>query len=216
MKSVLLIGLCRFGRHMAQKLQELHHEVLAVDKEEQRVNDALPYVTNAQIGDATNEAFIASLGVRNFDLCVVAIGDDFQSSLEATALLKENGAPFVVSRAARDVHAKFLLRNGADDVIYPERQMASWAAVRYSSGHIFDYVELTPEYSIFETAVPESWVGKTVVDLEVRQKYRINILAIQRGGKLEPLPGPGHCFQAHETMFILGDNRDMKKFLRLS
>ena len=108
MKSVLLIGLGRFGRHMAQKLQELHHEVLAVDKEEQRVNDALPYVTNAQIGDATNEAFIASLGVRNFDLCVVAIGDDFQSSLEATALLKENGAPFVVSRAARDVHAKFL------------------------------------------------------------------------------------------------------------
>ncbi len=160
MKSVLLIGLGRFGRHMAQKLQELHHEVLAVDKEEQRVNDALPYVTNAQIGDATNEAFIASLGVRNFDLCVVAIGDDFQSSLEATALLKENGAPFVVSRAARDVHAKFLLRNGADDVIYPERQMANWAAVRYSSGHIFDYVELTPEYSIFETAVPESWVGK--------------------------------------------------------
>ena len=182
MKSVLLIGLGRFGRHMAQKLQELHHEVLAVDKEEQRVNDALPYVTNAQIGDATNEQFVASLG----------------------------------SRAARDVHAKFLLRNGADDVIYPERQMASWAAVRYSSGHIFDYVELTPEYSIFETAVPESWVGKTVVDLEVRQKYRINILAIQRGGKLEPLPGPGHCFQAHETMFILGDNRDMKKFLRLS
>ena len=146
MKSVLMIGLGRFGRHMAKKLQELHHEVLAVDKEEQRVNDALPYVTNAQIGDATNEAFIASLGVRNFDLCVVAIGDDFQSSLEATALLKENGAPFVVSRAARDVHAKFLLRNGADDVIYPERQMASWAAVRYSSGHIFDYVELTPEY----------------------------------------------------------------------
>ena len=216
MKSVLLIGLGRFGRHMAQKLQELHHEVLAIDKEEQRVNDALPYVTNAQIGDGTNEAFIASLGVRNFDLCVVAIGDDFQSSLEATALLKENGAPLVVSRAARDVHAKFLLRNGADDVIYPERQMASWAAVRYSSSHIFDYVELTPEYSIFETAVPEGWVGKTVVELEVRQKYHINILAIQRGGKLEPLPGPDHCFQAHETMFILGDNLDMKKFLRLS
>lgn len=98
MKSVLLIGLGRFGRHMAQKLRELHHEVLAIDKEEQRVNDALPYVTNAQIGDATNEQFIASLGVRNFDLCVVAIGDDFQSSLETTALLKENGAPFVVAR----------------------------------------------------------------------------------------------------------------------
>ena len=142
MKSVLLIGLGRFGRHMAAKLQELHHEVLAVDKNEERVNDALDLVTHAQIGDSTSEAFIASLGVRNFDLCVVAIGDDFQSSLETTALLKEQGARFVLSRAARDVHAKFLLRNGADDVIYPEKQTASWAAVRYSSDHVFDYIKL--------------------------------------------------------------------------
>ena len=126
MKSVLLIGLGRFGRHMAEKLRELRHEVLAVDRDEQRVNDILPLVTNAQIGDSTNEQFIASLGVRNFDLCVVAIGDDFQSSLETTALLKEHGAPFVLSRAARDVHAKFLLRNGADDIIYPEKQMLWW------------------------------------------------------------------------------------------
>ena len=133
MKSVLLIGLGRFGRHMAAKLRELHHEVLAVDKDEERVNDALDIVTHAQIGDSTNPAFIASLGVRNFDMCVVAIGDDFQSSLETTALLKDMGARFVLSRAARDVHAKFLLRNGADDVVYPERQSAGWAAVRYSS-----------------------------------------------------------------------------------
>ena len=197
MKSILLIGLGRFGRHMAQKLRELHHEVLAVDKSEERVNDALPFVTNAQIGDGTNEAFIASLGVRNFDLSVVAIGD----------------APFVVSRANRDVHAKFLLRNGADDVIYPEKQMASWAAVRYTADHVFDYVELTPEHSIFETAVPASWVGKTVVELAVRQKYRINILATKHDGKLEPLPGPNHTFLADETIFILGDNKDVQKFL---
>lgn len=215
MKSVLLIGLGRFGRHMAQKLQELHHEVLAVDKDEERVNDILPYVTNAQIGDATSEPFVASLGVRNFDLCVVAIGDDFQSSLEATALLKENGAPFVVARASRDVHAKFLLRNGADDVVYPEKQMASWAAVRYSSDHIFDYVELTPNYSIFETAVPASWVGKTMVELAVRQKHRINILAIKRDGQLDPVPEAGHCFREDETIFILGSNRDIQKFLHL-
>ena len=110
MKSVLLIGLGRFGRHMAQKLLELHHEVMAVDRDEQRVNDALHLVTNAQIGDSMSESFIASLGVRNFDLCVVAIGDNFQSSLETTALLKESGARFVLSRATRDVHAKFLLR----------------------------------------------------------------------------------------------------------
>lgn len=215
MKSVLLIGLGRFGRHMAQKLRNLHHEVLAVDRDERRINDALPYVTNAQIGDSTNEQFIASLGVRNFDLCVVAIGDDFQSSLETTALLKEQGAPFVLSRATRDVHAKFLLRNGADDVIYPEKQMASWAAVRYSGDHIFDYVELTDEYAIYETSVPGAWIGKTVVELAVRQRYRINILAIKRAGTLEPMPGPNHCFRADETLFILGCNRDTQKFLQL-
>ena len=215
MKSVLLIGLGRFGRHMAQKLRELHHEVLAVDQNEQRVNDILPLVTHAQIGDSTNEQFIASLGVRNFDLCVVAIGDDFQSSLETTALLKEHGAPFVLARAAREVHAKFLLRNGADDVIYPEKQMASWAAVRYSADHIFDYIELTEDYSIFETAVPASWVGKTIVELAVRQRYRINVLATRRRGQLEPLPGPSHCFQADETIFILGSNQDTQRFLRL-
>ncbi len=215
MKSVLLIGLGRFGRHMAQKLRDLHHEVLAVDRDERRINDALPYVTNAQIGDSTNEQFIASLGVRNFDLCVVAIGDDFQSSLETTALLKEHGAPFVLSRATRDVHAKFLLRNGADDVIYPEKQMASWAAVRYSGDHIFDYVELTDEYAIYETSVPGAWIGKTVVELAVRQRYRINILAIKRAGTLEPMPGPNHCFRADETLFILGCNRDTQKFLQL-
>ena len=215
MKSILLIGLGRFGRHMAQKLRELHHEVLAVDKSEERVNDALPFVTNAQIGDGTNEAFIASLGVRNFDLSVVAIGDDFQSSLETTALLKEQGAPFVVSRANRDVHAKFLLRNGADDVIYPEKQMASWAAVRYTADHVFDYIELTDDHSIFETAVPSSWVGKTIVELAVRQKYHINVLATRRSGSLEPLPGPSHCFRADETVFILGSNRDAQRFLNL-
>ena len=215
MKSVLLIGLGRFGRHMAEKLRALHHEVLAVDRDEQRVNDILPLVTNAQIGDSTNEQFIASLGVRNFDLCVVAIGDDFQSSLETTALLKEQGAPFVLARASREVHAKFLLRNGADEVIYPEKQMANWAAVRYSGDHIFDYVQLTPDYSIYETAVPESFVGKTVVDLAVRQKHRVNILATKRDGVLEPLPGPAHCFSADETVFILGSNRDVQKFLEL-
>ena len=213
MKSVLLIGLGRFGRHMAQRLHDLHHEVLAVDMNEDRVNAALPYVTNAQIGDATNEQFVASLGVRNFDLCVVTVGDNFQSSLEATALLKEYGAPFVVARATRDVHAKFLLRNGADDVIYPEKQMGSWAAVRYTADHIFDYIKLTPEYSIYETAVPTAWVGKTVVELAVRQKYRINILATRLEEKLEPLPGPTHCFSADETMFILGANKDVERFL---
>ena len=142
MKSVLLIGLGRFGRHIAMKLNELNHQVMAVDKQESRVDEILPYVTNAQIGDGTNIEFLRSLGVRNFDVCIVAIGDDFQSSLETTSFLKELGAKKIVSRAARDVHAKFLLRNGADEIVYPEKQLANWTAIRYSSDHIFDYIEL--------------------------------------------------------------------------
>ena len=207
MKSILLIGLGRFGIHMAQKLHELHHEVLAVDSNEERVNNVMDFVTNAQIGDSTNEAFIASLGVRNFDVCVVAIGDNFQSSLETTALLKENGAPFVLARASREVHAKFLLTNGADDVIYPEKQMASWAAVRYSSEHIFDYIELTDDYSIYEMEVPRSWVGSTIVQVSSRQKYRFNILATKRDGRLDPLPEANHRFMADESIFSLYDAR---------
>ncbi len=214
MKSVLLIGMGRFGRHMAQKLHELRHEVLAVDRNEQRIDDALPFLTSAQIGDATNPQFISELGVRDFDLCVVTIGDDFQSSLEATSLLKEQGARFVLSRATRDVHAKFLLRNGADEVIYAEKQMANWAAVRYTADHVFDYIELTPEHSIYEMAIPEEWVGHTPVELNVRRRHHVNILATKYKGELEPLPGPDHIFRRDETIFILGSNRDVRKLLK--
>ena len=178
MKSILLIGLGRFGRHIAIKLDELNHQVMAVDNNESRVEAVLPYVRNAQIGDATNEDFIRSLGVRNFDVCIVAIGDNFQSSLETTSLLKELGAKMVVSRAARDVHAKFLLRNGADEVVYPEKQLASWTAIRYSADHIFDYVELDEEHGIFEISIPDAWIGKTVGELDIRKKYNVNIMAV--------------------------------------
>ena len=143
MKTVLIIGVGQFGSHIARRMEELRCEVMAVDENEKHINDILPYVTNARIGDSTNEEFLASLGVCNFDVCIVAIGDNFQSSLETTALLKEYGAPFVLSRASSEVHAKFLRRNGADDVVYPEKQMAQWAAVRYSADHVFDYVEMT-------------------------------------------------------------------------
>lgn len=213
MKSVLLIGLGRFGRRMAKKLRELNHEVLAIDKDEERVNDALGFVTSAQIADATSETFIRSVGVSNFDMCVVAIGDDFQSSLETTALLKECGARFVLSRASREVHARFLLRNGADDVVYPERQMADWAAMRYSSDHIFDYVKLSPDYSIYEIAVPEAWVGRSVMELAVRQRYRVNVLGVKLQDALQPMPGPSHCFQAEERVLILGHDRDVQNLL---
>ena len=214
MKNVLLIGLGRFGRHMAQKLHDLRHQVLAIDKDEHRVQEALGYVTNAEIGDATDPALIDALGVRDFDLCVVTMGHDLQASLEITALLKSKGAPFVLVRVARDAHAEFLLRCGADEVIYPEKQMANWAAVRYSGNHIFDYIRLSPEHAIYETDIPDSWIGHTVVDLAVRQKYRLNILAIRRDGRVEPMPGPAHRFSRDERIILLGSDGDVQKFLR--
>ncbi len=215
MKSILLIGLGRFGKHIAMKLHELNHEVMAIDKQEERVEDVLPYVTNAQIGDSMNEAFLRSLGVGNYDVCIVAIGNDFQSSLETTSLLKELGAKMVVSRAARDVHAKFLLRNGADEIVYPEKQLATWTAIRYSSDHILDYIELDDDCAIFEIAVPEAWVGKTVGEMNIRRKYNINIMALKRGGKLELTITPDTRFTDGEAMLVLGNNRDMQKCFHL-
>ena len=215
MKSILLIGLGRFGKHIAMKLHELNHEVMAIDKQEERVEDVLPYVTNAQIGDSMNEAFLRSLGVGNYDVCIVAIGNDFQSSLETTSLLKELGAEMVVSRAARDVHAKFLLRNGADEIVYPEKQLATWTAIRYSSDHILDYIELDDDCAIFEIAVPEAWVGKTVGEMNIRRKYNINIMALKRGGKLELTITPDTRFTEGEAMLVLGNNRDMQKCFHL-
>ena len=156
MKSILLIGLGRFGRHVAEKLYELDHQVMAVDKQEDRVEAVMSYVTNAQIGDSTNMEFLETLGVSNFDVCIVAIASDFQSSLETTAYLKDLGAKMVVSRASRDVHARFLLRNGADEIVYPEKQVANWTAIRYSSEHIFDYVQLSDTHAIFEIEMPQN------------------------------------------------------------
>ena len=214
MKNILLIGLGRFGRHMAQKLHDLNHQVLAIDKDERRVQDAMAYVTNAEIGDASDPALIDALGVEEFDLCVVTMGHDLQASLEITSLLKKRGAPFVLTRVARDAHAQFLLACGADEVIYPEKQMATWAAVRYSGNHIFDYIRLSPEYAIYETEIPDAWIGHTVVDLAVRQKYRLNVLAIRKNGQVVPMPGPAHEFSRDERVILLGGEKDVQKFLR--
>ena len=211
MKTILLIGLGRFGRHIAMKLNELNHQVMAVDKEEKRVEEVLPYVTNAQIGDGTNEEFLRSLGVRNFDVCIVAIGDDFQSSLETTSFLKELGAKKVVSRAARDVQAKFLLRNGADEIVYPEKQLANWTAIRYSSDHIFDYIELDNGYAVFEISVPPHWIGKSIGQLDIRKKYNINIMALKRNGVLNMNITSDTSLQEGETMLVLGDMKSIHK-----
>ena len=185
MKNILLIGLGRFGRHIAIQLNQLGHDIMAIDTNEERVNDILPFVTNAQIGDSTNPDFLKSLGIGNFDICFVTIGGSFQNSLETTSLLKELGANLVISRAERDVQEKFLLRNGADRVVYPEKQVAKWAAIRYTADHIFGYIEVDEQNAIFEVEVPEGWVGKSIGELDIRRKYGVNILGVKRNGKTD-------------------------------
>ena len=163
MKSVLIIGLGRFGHHLCRNMAELGNEVMIVDQREEVLEDLLPIVTSAKIGDCTNEEVLRSLGVANFDLCFVCIGTNFQSSLEITSLVKEMGARCVISKANRDIHAKFLLKNGADEVIYPDRDIAEKLAVRHSANHVFDYIELTDEYSIYEIPPLTEWLGKVYV-----------------------------------------------------
>lgn len=214
MKSVLLIGLSRFGRHLLMKLYEMDMDVLCIDADEKRINDMMPYITNAQIGDSTNEPFIASLGVRNFDICFVSIANDFQSSLETTALLKDYGAKKVVAVANRDIHAKFLLRNGADEVIYAEKEMAERAAIKYCADNVVDFIKLTSQYSIYEAQVPHSWLNKTVLEVNVRQTHGINILATKKNGELN-LVEPNHVFEKDESILMLGHDASIKKLLHL-
>ena len=215
MKSVLLIGAGRFGRHIAMKLNDMNHEILAVDNREERVDAVLPYVTNAQIGDSTNAEFLASLGIRNFDVCIVAIGDNFQNSLETASLLKELGAKKVVARASRGVQEKFLLRNGADEVVYPEKQLAAWTAIRCSSEHILDYIELDGDYSIFELDIPASWSGKTVVELDIRRRYGINILGVRENGKFNMNITPDVVLGREKSILVLGAYKAVEKCFRI-
>ena len=215
MKNILLIGLGRFGRHIALQLNKLGHEVMAVDSNEERVNEILPIVTNAQIGDSTNTEFLRSLGIGNFDVCIVTIGGNFQNSLETTSLLKELGAKLVVSRAERDVQEKFLLRNGADEVIYPEKQVANWAAIRYTADHIRDYIEVGEAHAIFEVEVPKGWIGKTVGELDIRRKYSINIMATKENGKINMAVSPETVLTDNITLLVLGAYKELQKCFRI-
>ena len=215
MKNILLIGLGRFGSHIALQLNKLRHEVMAVDINEERVNESLTIVTNAQIGDSTNTEFLRSLGIGNFDVCIVTIGGNFQNSLETTSLLKELGAKLVVSRAERDVQAKFLLRNGADEVVYPEKQVANWAAIRYTADHIRDYIEVDEGHAIFEVEVPEGWIGKTVGELDIRRKYSINIMATKENGKINMAVSPETVLTDKSTLLVLGAYKELQKCFRI-
>jgi len=215
MKTVLLIGLGRFGRHIAMKLADMHHQVLAVDSDESRVNEVLKFVTLAQIGDSTNREFLSSLGVGSFDVCIVAIGDSFQNSLETVWLLKELGARKVIARASQDLQEKFLLRNGADEVVYPEKQMASWTAIRCASEHILEYVELDRDYAIFELDIPENWEGKTILQLDIRRKFGINVLGVREDGRLNMNVLPETQLHASQSILVAGNEKAVYRCFRI-
>lgn len=215
MKNILLIGLGHFGKHIAIELNQLGHEIMAVDENEEKVNDVLPYVTSAQIGDSTDSDFLESLGIRNFDVCIVTMSGNFQNSLETTSLLKELGAEFVVSAAKRDVQEKFLLRNGADKVVYPEKQMAKWTAIRYTSDHILDYIEVDDSYAIFEVQVPDNWIGKSIGRIDIRKKYNINILALKEYGNMNMAITPDTVLSSNITLLVLGDYKSLQKCFKL-
>lgn len=215
MKSILVIGMGRFGRHLSAKMSELGNDVMVVDWDEDKVQEVLPYVTNAQIGDCTKEDTLRSLGVSDFEICFVCIGANFQSSLEVTSLLKELGAKLVVSKASRDVHEKFLLRNGADRVIYPEKIVGEKLAYQYTAKHVFDFIKLNEEVSIYEIPILPEWVNKSIGDSNIRTKYHINILAIKENDNtVNPMPDSNHVFSPEEHVMVIGRMADVQKILK--
>ncbi len=214
MKSILIIGLGRFGSYLCKKLSDLGNEVMIVDQDEELLEPLLPYVTDAKLGDCTKESVLQSLGVGNFDVCFVCIGTNFQSSLEITSQLKELGAKLVISKATRDIQAKFLLRNGADRVIYPERDIAEKCAVQYSADNVFDYFELSDGFSIYEITPMKEWAGKTIMELDFRNKYRANIVAIKTNDGMRTMPTGDYHFVGDEHLMIIGQDKDLEKLLR--
>ena len=214
MKSFLIIGMGRFGIHLCKDLSKLDNEIMVVDRNESVLEDVLPYVTSAKIGDCTNEKVLSTLGVGNFDICFVCIGDNFQSSLEITSLLKDMGAAYVVSKANRDIHAKFLLRNGADEVIYPDRDIAEKIAVRFSADQVFDYLELADGYSIYEIPPLPEWIGRSIKEINFRVQYNANILGVKNEDGMKLLPDADYVFKAAEHLMVVGHKNDIEKILK--
>ena len=214
MKSVLILGSGEFGSTIAKRMSELKCDVLVIDSDEERINEIIPYVTNAMIGDCTSRDLLESIGVSEFDICVVAVGGLFQTSLEATCTLKELGAKFVMARATNDVQMKFLKMVGADEIAYPEKQTAIRFATRYASDMILDFISLDNTYSIYEMRIPGAWVGRTLAQLDIRKKFDLNIITVKRGDHVF-IPKPETQFGATDVAFIIGNIKDLQKCFKL-
>ena len=213
-KSFLIIGLGKFGSHLCINLANLGNEVMIVDKDEEPLEPLLSYVVDSRIGDCTKEVVLKSLGPSNFDKCFVCIGSNFQSSLEITSLLKDLGAKYVISMARRDIHAKFLLRNGADEIIYPDREIAEKSAIMYSSDNVFDYFNLAEDFSMYEIAPLDEWLGKSIAEVNFRRKYNINISAVHTADGTAYMPPADYVFKKSEHLMIVGKNEDIAAILK--
>ena len=186
-----------------------------MDKDEAKVRDLIYDVTKVQIGDCTDPQVVKALGSNNFDLIFVCIGTNFQSSLEITSLVKEMGGKYVISKANRDVHAKFLLRNGADEVIYPDRDVAVNLAERCTAHNVYDYISISDEYSIYEISIVPSWVGKSLKEIDVRAVYNVNVIAIiQSDGNVMVMPKVDYALQEADHVKIIGSKEDVAKLLK--
>lgn len=214
-KSILVIGLGKFGKHISETFIENDHEVMGIDINEDRADDAVDIIQNILIDDARDERFMKTLGINNFDLAVIAIGDNFQTVLEITVILKDLDCKFIVARANSEIHKKLLLRNGADHVVYAEKEIAERLAIKFGADNIFDFIELTPEIGIYEISVPKIWIGKSIIDLAIRNRYNISIIATKKDNKVKPIPNPEHIFTEDETLIIMGNNEYVNKVTKL-
>lgn len=214
MKSILVIGMGKFGHHLVNKLITLDNEVMIIDKDEEQIRDMFSMVTSARVGDCTNPDVLESLGLGNFDLVIVCIGENFQNSLEITSLVKELGANYVISVASRDIQAKFLLKNGADEVVYPERDIANNLAYKCSTSHVFDYIKLTDDYSIYEVPILDEWVGKSIRDVNVRAEYNVNIIGIVSNGENIIMPSADYEFNSDDHIKVISEKNNIHNLLK--
>ncbi len=212
MKSVLLIGMGKFGQRLGERLLDMDVEVMIVDKNEEKIEPLANKYTDAIIANCMNEDNLKSMNVPSFDACVVAIGDDFQASLQITSLLKEQGAKWIVSKATTEIQKKFLLKSGADEVVYPDRDIADKLAVKLNSEKVFDYIELNSEYSIFEIAAPRHWAGKTVIDINPRGRHGLNILTVKKGNTIVDTVDGNYVFEEDDHMLVFGKTEQILAF----
>lgn len=212
MISVLLIGMGKFGRTLGEKLLGMGDEVMIVDRNEDAINSLASKYTNALIANCMNEENLVSMDVSSFDVCVVAVGDDFQSSLEITSLLKDLGAKRVISRATTDIQRKLLLRMGADEVIYPDMDIAEKLAVRLNSDNVINYIDIDADYSIFEMSVPAKWVGRKLVDVNPRGKFGMNILTVKKGRQVIASIDGNYVFEESDQIVVFGNTEQILSF----